>query len=99
MWWIVTFGTEVSSNDYAKECDRLTAELTSALQPSRYDFKLCEDDVDRNGEGLSLRYVFKWCPIDGPLDGPPFPDRWEILELKPYSEIYPDSDPSDMYEI
>jgi hypothetical protein len=96
-WWIITFVTEVSDVDYEKECNRLTDDLASALEPSHYDFRLCEDD--RSGEGLSLRYVFKLCPADGPLEGPPFPDRWEVLELEPFSEIYPDSDPNEMYEI
>jgi hypothetical protein len=93
--WIVTFVTPVDSVDYVKECDRLRSELTSALKESPYDFRICEDD--RDGEGLSLRYVFNWCPADGPLDGPPYPDNWELAELEPYDKIYPDSDSRQMY--
>lgn len=95
--WIVTFVTPVDNVDYVKECDRLRSELTSALEESPYDFRICEDH--RDGEGFSLRYIFKWCPADGPLDGPSYPDRWELAKLEPFSEIYPDSDPSEMYDI
>jgi hypothetical protein len=96
MWWIVSFVTEVSESNYEEECDRLTSELTSALQGNPYDFRICEKG--RIGEGLSLRYVLKWCPIDGPLNGPHYPDNWELAELELFSEIYPDSDPSDIYD-
>jgi hypothetical protein len=96
MWWIVSFVTQVPGSNYEEKCDRLRSKLTSALQKSPYDFRKCEED--RDGEGLSLRYVFKWCPIDGPLDGPPYPKRWELAELELFSEIYPDSDPSDIYD-
>jgi hypothetical protein len=97
MWWIVSFVTEVSESNYEEECDRFTSELTSALQESPCDFRKCEEE--RDGERLSLRYVFKWCPIDGPLYGPPYPDHWELAELELLSEIYPDSDSSDIYDI
>jgi hypothetical protein len=99
--WVVTFGMTVTeeilpSLDYVETCDRLKKELTSALEESPYEFRICEDD--RDGEGLSLRYTFVWRPADGPLELPQFPyaEYWERLELAPFEDIYPDSDFNDL---
>jgi hypothetical protein len=94
--WVVTFGTTVTgSSKYPKACDRLIEELTSALKESSYGFRLHEED--RDGEGLSLRYAFVWCPSDDTLDFPAYPECWQQLELAPFKSIYPDSDFEDIY--
>jgi|SRR5437588_3067326 len=100
--WIVTFGMTVTEEilpnlNYVETCDRLTNELTSALEESPYEFRISE--ADRDGEGLSLRYAFVWRPADSPLELPQFPyaEYWERLELAPFKEIYPDSDFEDIY--
>jgi hypothetical protein len=100
--WIVTFGMTVTEEilpnlNYVETCDRLTKELTSALEESPYEFRISEDD--RDGEGLTLRYAFVWRPADDPLELPKFPyaEYWERLELAPFKEIYPNSDFEDIY--
>lgn len=101
--WIVTFGITITEEilprlDYVKTCDRLAKGLTSALGKSPLGFRLYEDH--RDGEVLSLRYSFIWCPADGPLELPQVPhaEYWERLELAPFKEIYPDSDFGEIYE-
>jgi hypothetical protein len=95
--WIITFGITITEEimpglAYVETCDRLTEELTSALEQSPYGFRLYGDD--RDGEGLSVRFAFAWRPADGPLKLPEFPyeEHWEGLELAPLKEIYPESD-------
>ena len=98
--WIITFGITITEEimpglDYVETCDRLTEELTSALEQSPYGFRLYGDD--RDGEGLSVRFAFVWRPADGPLKLHEFPyeEHWEGLELAPFKEIYPESDSDD----
>jgi hypothetical protein len=69
--------------------------LASPLKESPYGFRLSEED--RDGEGISLRYAFVWRRADDPLELPPCPEYWEILELAPFKSIYPDSDFEEIY--
>ena len=97
--WVVTFGVAIESleewslppeapYDYADLCDWLTGELMDRLsRTSLQKLQITEDA--RSGEGLSVRLSFEWNPDDGSLN---FGDLgwWELLELLPYDEVYPE---------
>jgi hypothetical protein len=54
------------------------------------------EEIQNSGETLSVRYAV-W-PLD--LDRLPerFPNAWELLEIAPFSEVYPNSDPGELMD-
>ncbi len=87
--WIVAYYREVESKNrsYARECDRLTEALLKEVSELMLDAKACEEF--RDGESLSVRISFYWDRPKPPK--PPKIEAWQIMEVKPYQEIYPDS--------
>jgi hypothetical protein len=92
--WVVTFGLSFadlplsSTAPYAALCDRLESELASYLRELKAIGRQTEASV-RNGETLSIRYAF-WNLDLNSLDKI-YLDRFEVLEVAPYAEIYNDS--------
>lgn len=101
--WIATIGInvdEAASNwpsiprfpgplgGYAELCDWFEQDLRKRLVKSGLnDWEILEDA--RNGETLSIRFRFHWLPAEHPLDFGPL-DWWEVLEVAPLKEIYPE---------
>ena len=74
------------SSSYAKLCDWLTEDLKSRLaRTSLADPRVTEDA--RNGETFGLRVAFEWGPSKGPLQLGNL-EWWELLELRPYEQVY-----------
>lgn len=73
----------------------LEAELRSALS-SLNAMIVRSEAIQNDGEALSVRYAV-W-PLD--LDSLPdrFPNAWELLEIAPFSEVYPDSDAGELMD-
>lgn len=93
-----TFGVNVSEMDtsiiprrvprvYYAISDWLIKKLRARLWGAGLNFDFLGDE--RDGETLSARVAFDWDPNSKELD---FGDTspWELLELLPYSELYPD---------
>ena len=97
--WVVTFGVAMENlekeslpseapHDYAGLCDWLIGELMDRLsETSLRKLRVAEDA--RSGESLSVRLSFGWNPVEGSLN---FGELgwWELLELLPYDEVYPE---------
>jgi hypothetical protein len=98
--WVVTFGLSFAdlpvsftepyggSRGYAALCDRLELELGSYLRELKAIGRQTEASV-RTGETLSVRYAF-WNLDLNSLDKI-YLDRFEVLEVAPYAEVYTDS--------
>jgi hypothetical protein len=72
---------------YAELCDWLEEDLMQRLSKSGLqDWEIVEDS--RNGETLSIRFRFHWVPSEEALDFGVL-DWWEVLEVAPFKEIYP----------
>lgn len=73
--------------------DWLIGQLQQALRTTGGLFSAIEDD--RNGETVSIRYS-SWM-LDLDRLSLPLPFGWELLEVMPYSEVYPGSDSEDLF--
>lgn len=98
--WVATVGLvvgEVTENweiprgvprSYPDLCDWLERDLRRRLTESGLKgWEILEDS--RSGETLSVRFKFCWSPTDHPLDFGLL-DWWEVLEVVPLADIYPD---------
>ena len=96
--WVAAFGLltqdlldcdnippEVSSS-YAKLCDWLTEDLKGRLARTSLANPRVTEDA-RNGETFGLRVAFEWGPSKGPLQLGDL-GWWELLELRPYNQVY-----------
>jgi len=73
---------------YQELCDWFERNLMERLTRKGFkDLKILEDL--RNGEALSVRFQFHWAPSDTSLDFGPL-DWWQILEVTPLEDVYPD---------
>lgn len=104
--WIATVGINIDEaiNDwpktpsfpgplggYAELCDWFEQDLRKRLDKSGLnDWDILEDA--RHGDTLSIRFRFHWLPKERPLDFGPL-DWWEVLEVVPLKEIYPEMKP------
>ena len=72
---------------YSDKCDWLVEDLGDMLRQTGIDYEFLGDE--RDGEGLSARIAFDW-DTRSKWFGFGRLHPWELLELRPYSEIYPD---------
>ncbi|MHC5056188.1 MAG: TIR domain-containing protein [Planctomycetota bacterium] len=98
--WIATFGLSIQAlhderdlpgdapATYADLCDWLQKGLLARLSQNGIEDARAVEDL-RTGETFSVRVAFLWDPNSGPLDFGLL-DWWEILEVRPYGQTYPD---------
>ncbi len=99
-YWVLCFGvgsdelyrsTDVS---YARRCDALQRNLLKQISKNYPEAVAVEDA--RNGETFSVRVGIKWNPDEEELKLGDI-GSWELLEVVPFEEIYPDDDPRDVF--
>jgi hypothetical protein len=73
----------------------LEKSLMSALDDSGAVF-VSVGASERNGETISIRYAFWLLDLES-LPGK-FPFNWELLQVAPYSEVFPGQDPEDLFK-
>nr|WP_321352976.1 toll/interleukin-1 receptor domain-containing protein [uncultured Methanoregula sp.] len=99
-YWVLCFGvgsdeifhsTDVS---YARSCDALQKGLLEQISKNYPEAVAVEDA--RDGETFSIRIGIKWNPDEEELMIGDI-GSWELLEVAPFEEIYPDDDPLDVF--
>lgn len=99
-YWVLCFG--VGSDEiyhspdvsYARSCDTLQRNLLKQISKTYPEAVAVEDA--RDGESFSVRVGIRWNPDEDELKLGDI-GSWELLEVAPFEEIYPDDDPLDVF--